>query len=84
MKLLVALLLAAAGFAETHRFEPKEFHKTFSASHQSVLRTKPGDHVITLTIDARGVDAAGVQRGQGPNPETGPFFMKEPNRGTRW
>ena len=76
MKLLLALALAAAGVAETHRFEPKEFHNTFSASHAPVLRIKPGDHVITSTIDARGVDAAGVQRGQGPNPETGPFFIE--------
>lgn len=76
MKLMIAFLLAATGFAETHRFEPKQFYNTFSGSHQPVLRIKPGDHVITFTIDARGMDAAGVQRGQGPNPETGPFFIE--------
>jgi len=76
MKLLLILVLAAPGFAETHRFEPKEFYNTFSASHQPVLRIKPGDHVITYTIDARGVDAAGVQRAPGGNPETGPFFIE--------
>jgi amidase len=76
MKLLLVFALAATGFAETHRFEPKEFHNTFSAGHQPVLRIKPGDHVITSTIDARGVDAASRQRGQGPNPETGPFFIE--------
>src|SRR6516165_9036440 len=76
MKLLLVFALVVTGFAETHRFEPKEFHNTFSSSHQPVLRIKPGDHVITSTIDARGVDAAGRQRGQGPNPETGPFFIE--------
>jgi amidase len=41
-----------------------------------VLRIKPGDHVVTFTIDARGFDSAGVQRGQAANPETGPFFIE--------
>ena len=76
MKLVLALVLAASGFAETYRFEPKVFYNTFSASHPPVLRIKPGDHVITTTIDARGIDAAGMQRGQGPNPETGPFYIE--------
>ena len=76
MKLFLILILAAAGFAETHRFEPAEFHNTFSSAHPAVLRIKPGDHVITSTIDAGGADAAGTRRGQGPNPQTGPFFIE--------
>src|SRR6202789_2317271 len=74
--LLLMLALTVTGFAETHRFEPTDFYNTFSGAHKPVLRIKPGDHVITSTIDARGVDSAGVQRGQGPNPETGPFFIE--------
>ena len=76
MKVFLALALAVTGFAETHRFEPKEFYNTFSGAHKPVLRIKPGDHVITSTIDAGGTDAKGVRRGQGPNPETGPFFIE--------
>ncbi|MCU1261384.1 MAG: hypothetical protein JWO80_4269 [Bryobacterales bacterium] len=76
MKLLLTLALAATGFAETHRFEPKQFYNTFSGAHTPVLRIKSGDHVVTSTIDARGVDSAGVQRGKGPNPETGPFYIE--------
>jgi len=76
MKVLLALFLAATGFAETHRFQPTQFHNTFSGAHAPVLRIKPGDHVITSTIDAGGTDAAGVKRGQGPNPQTGPFFVE--------
>src|SRR3984893_7852649 len=76
MKLLLTFALDASGFAETHRFDPKEFYNTFSGAHTAVLRIKPGDHVVTTTIDARGVDSAGVQRGQGPNRETGPFFIE--------
>ena len=73
---VLALTLAVTAFAETHRFEPKEFYKTFSGAHKPVLRIKPGDEVITMTLDAGGTDSAGVKRGQGPNPETGPFFIE--------
>jgi len=76
MKLLLVVLFAAAALAETHQFQPKEFRNTFSSAHPPVLRIKPGDHVITSTIDAGGTDAAGVRRGQGPNPQIGPFFIE--------
>jgi amidase len=76
MKLLLALALAVTGFAETYRFEPKEFYNTFSSAHKPVLRIKAGDHVVTSTIDAGGTDSAGVRRGQGPNPQTGPFYIE--------
>jgi len=76
MKLLLMLALAATGFAETHRFQPTEFYNTFSGAHAPVLRIQPGDHVVTSTIDARGFDSAGVQRGQPGNPETGPFYIE--------
>jgi len=75
MRLLLTLVLTATAFAETHQFTPTKFYNTFSGAHPPVLHIKPGDHVVTSTIDARGVDAAGVQRGQRPNPETGPFFI---------
>src|ERR1700686_3757977 len=74
--LLLTLALTATGFSETYRYTPTEFYNTFSGAHKPVLRIKPGDHVVTFTIDARGVDSAGVQRGQGPNPETGPFYVE--------
>src|SRR6266436_470681 len=74
MQLFSALLVLAvpwAALAETYRFDPQEFHNTFSFAHKPGLRIKPGDRVITYTIDA-----AGVRRGQGPNPETGPFYIE--------
>ncbi len=76
MKVFLTLALAATAFAETHRFQPKEFYNTFSGSHAPALRIKPGDKVVTYTIDARGVDSAGAQRGKGPNPQTGPFYIE--------
>ncbi len=79
MQLLFALLVLAlpfAALAETYRFDPKEFHNTFSFAHKPGLRIKPGDTVITYTIDAGGVDSAGVRRGQGGNPQSGPFYIE--------
>ncbi len=76
MKLLFVLVLATAAFAETYRFQPTEFYNTFSGAAKPALRIQPGDHVITFTIDAGGTDSAGVKRGQGPNPETGPFYIE--------
>jgi amidase len=62
--------------ADTHRFTPERFHNTFSFAHPPALRIKPGDRVVTATLDASGVDAAGEQRAQGPNPQTGPFYVE--------
>ena len=80
MKPLLCIILvvsfSATTFAETYRFEPKEFHNTFSRAHKPVLTIKPGDHVITSTIDSHGTDFAGVKRAEGPNPETGPFYIE--------
>jgi acetamidase/formamidase len=85
--------------AETHRFEPTQFHNTFSFAHPPVLHIKPGDRVITKTIDARGYNAQNTQVGERPNPQTGPFYIEgaepgdmlvvrfekiEPNRPTAW
>ena len=61
--------------AETHRFVPSQFYNTFSAAHPPALRIKPGDRVVTKTIDAAGVDTDGKTVGSGPNPQTGPFYI---------
>jgi amidase len=62
--------------AETHRFVPERFYNTYSAAHPPALRIKPGDRVMTKTIDAAGVDWNGKSVGTGPNPQTGPFFIE--------
>lgn len=78
MPCAIAFLIAfsaAAALAETHRFDPKVFYNTFSGMHPAALHIQAGDHVVTYTLDAGGVDAGGVQRARGPNPQTGPFFI---------
>ena len=68
---LVLPLLAA----ETHRFVPERFYNTYSWAHPPALHVRPGDRVITKTIDAAGLDWNGKTVGGGPNPETGPFYV---------
>src|SRR5439155_9359298 len=75
---LMALWLAASSCidAETHRFMPEKFYNTYSFAHPPVLRIKPGDRVVTKTIDASGTDWNGKAVASGPNPETGPFYVE--------
>lgn len=95
--LLVTVALVAG--AETHRFRPTRFYNTFSAAHPPALKIKPGDRVVTFTLDARGGDAKGNKLGERPNPQTGPFYVEgaepgdvlvvrlekiEPNRDSAW
>ena len=101
--LTILMALAAAGLgpvrSETHHFEPTTYHNTFSFAHEPVLTVRPGDRVVTRTIDARGYDADNQRVGERPNPQTGPFYIAgaepgdmlvvvferiEPSRGTAW
>ena len=74
----VTLLVLSPGIlvAETHRFIPQRFYNTFSAAHPPALTIKPGDRVVTKTIDAGGTDWDGKAVASGPNPQTGPFYIE--------
>ncbi len=76
LETFVLMLALAGGAAETHHFDPQVFYTTFSSAHNPALTIKPGDHVVTYTLDSGGVDSAGVQRIKGGNPETGPFYVE--------
>jgi len=72
--LLLATVTPAA--AETHRFTPTVFYTTYSFAHPPALRIRPGDRVVTKTIDASGADWNGKTVAPGPNPEIGPFYVE--------
>src|SRR5262245_16720312 len=77
--LLVTLLASVeltAQAPQTHRFVPDKFYTTYSFAHPPVLRIKPGDRVITKTIDASGTDWNGKSVSPRGNPETGPFYIE--------
>ena len=67
---------APAQAPRTHTFVPQQFYNTFSGAHPPALRIKPGERVVTKTIDAGGVDWNGKQVANGPNPQTGPFYVE--------
>jgi len=77
LALVVGLLAASSGIgAETHRFIPEKFYNTYSFAHPPALRIKPGDRVVTKTIDAGGSDWNGKAVASGPNPQIGPFYIE--------
>src|SRR5438094_135987 len=62
----IVCIAAIAGFpalmvSETHRFTPAAFYSTYSFAHPPALRIKPGDHVMTKTLDAGGSDENGKE-----------------------
>lgn len=79
--LTTALALAAcAGLTaqtpQSRTYIPTTFYNTFSFAHPPAMRIKPGERIVTKTADAAGVDWNGKQVAQGPNPQTGPFFVE--------
>lgn len=73
--IVLATVLPGRAGAETHTFIPTQFYNTYSAAHPPALHVRPGDRIVTKTIDAAGVDWNGKQAGTGPNPQTGPFYI---------
>lgn len=61
--------------AQHHVFRPQKY-AVFLGLAQPVLRLFPGDHVVTETVDSRGVDRAAIQRGHSGSALTGPFFIE--------
>jgi acetamidase/formamidase len=73
---LVALTVTAVNAQQSRTFAPERFYNTFSGAHPPALRIKPGERIVTKTIDAGGFDWNGKQLAPGPNPQTGPFFVE--------
>jgi amidase len=67
---------AISQIPQTHRFTPTAFYATYSFAHPPALRIKPGDRVITKTVDAAGTDWNDRAVSPGGNPQTGPFYIE--------
>ncbi|HEY2235972.1 MAG TPA: acetamidase, partial [Candidatus Angelobacter sp.] len=76
-----ALKERPAGPARTIEFKPAEFHSRFSADITPIETIWPGDTIHTQTIDSGGVDEHGLTRALYGNPQTGPFYVGEAERG---
>lgn len=79
MKTGFLFLLAAGALAaaDTHRVVGAEYYHTFSAKHPILKKVRPGDRVVTKTVDSAGFDFQGVRRTKTHgNPLTGAFFVE--------
>lgn len=75
--MIVFLQLAMAALAAEHPVVADQYWHTFSAAHPVLLKVKPGDRIVTKTVDSAGFDFAGVRRTKTHgNPLTGPFFVE--------
>lgn len=99
LTLALGAALAPAAGAEVHRFQAERWYNTFSHAHPPALRIKPGDRVITKTLDARGHDQSDTKVAPRWNPQIGPFYVEgaqpgdtlvvrlekiRPNRASAW
>ncbi len=75
-RLAVCVVVATGMLAEVHDVKPERFHHTFFHQNPVLKRIKPGDTVITYTLDAGGQDDKDVRRAPPSNPLTGPFYIE--------
>lgn len=73
---VVAWLLGSYLTADTRRVIPDRYYETFSAAHPPIARLRPGDTVVTRTLDSRGRDETGKLILDGDNVLTGPFYIE--------
>ena len=60
---------------ETHNALATTYYRTFSKSYPVLASIKPGDTVITKTLDSGGQDLNGDHASEPGNPLTGPFHI---------
>lgn len=73
---LLAVLAAVSLLAETHQLTADHYYRTFSHTNPVLKRIKPGDIVITKTLDSGGQDYRGEHASEAGNPLTGPFYIE--------
>ncbi len=74
--LLAMSAQAASGPAEPSPIIATTFYRTFSHAHPVLKQIKPGETVVTKTLDAGGQDERSVKRSEPGNPLTGPFLNR--------
>ncbi len=72
----LAALVALAATGDTHTVAASTYYRTFSHAHPVLERVKPGDAIVTKTLDSGGVDEKNATRSEPFNPLTGPFFVE--------
>lgn len=62
--------------AQSQPIIAKTYYNTFFRMHPVLARIRPGETVVTKTLDASGRDETGTVRASPPNPLTGPFYVE--------
>ena len=75
-RLSLAVLLPLILSGETRQVVPTRFYRTFAGVHPVLARVRPGDRVVTKTLDAGGQDEKGARLAEPGNPLTGPFYVE--------
>ena len=72
---LMVLLFAAPLVAQNRAVIPEQYYRTFSHTNPVFQRIKPGEVVVTKTLDSGGQNERNEQVSPGSNPLTGPFYI---------
>src|SRR5882724_2253076 len=72
----IAFLFASCLAAQSRPVIPDHYYRTFSHTNPVFQRVKPGDVVVTKTLDSGGQNERNEQRSPGSNPLTGPFYIE--------
>lgn len=77
------VLLVAVGVVngEVHHFKPESYELTFSSHAKPALKIRPGDTVVTTSVDSEGGDENRKIVGPKWNALTGPFVVEGAKRG---
>ena len=76
LRLILSASCSYLCLAETHKSFATKFYNSFHHRHAVQQRIKPGDTVITRTIDASGRDEKGKLIAEPGNPLTGAFYIE--------
>jgi acetamidase/formamidase len=76
LRSLLVLCLPLLAAAETRTILATRYFNSFDHRHEVLARVRPGDTVVTKTIDASGYDENTKRVGERSNPLTGPFFIE--------
>src|SRR5437867_2883006 len=73
---LATLLAAVSAIAQTRTAIPDRYYHTFSHTNPVFVRIKPGEVIVTKTLDSGGQNQRNEQLSSPSNPLTGPFYIE--------
>ena len=62
-------------------FKANVYYREYSSANPVALKIRPGDTVVTESVDAGGFDKEGQKRSERGNPLTGPFYIESAAQG---